>query len=57
VTDPYSEPYEPQLIHEPRDPAREEAHENNLIALALFGAFLLLFAGTFVVGLAYLALD
>ena len=57
MTDPYPETYEPQLSHEPRDPAREEVYENNLLGLALFGAFLLLFAGTFVVGLAYLALD
>ena len=52
-----TEPYEPQLIQVPRDPAAEETYENNLLGLALFGAFLLLFAGTFVVGLAYLALD
>jgi hypothetical protein len=42
---------------EPRDPAAEEAYENNLLGLALLGAFLVLFAGTFVVGLVYLALD
>jgi hypothetical protein len=57
VTEPYPEVYEPQSAQEPRDPAREEAYENNLLGLALFGTFLLLFAGTFVVGLAYLALD
>jgi hypothetical protein len=57
VTENYPEVYEPQFDHEPRDPVREEAYENNLLGLALFGAFLLLFAGTFVVGLAYLALD
>jgi hypothetical protein len=57
VTEPHPEPYESQLDHQPRDPAREEAYANNLLGLALFGAFLVLFAGTFLVGLAYLALD
>lgn len=57
MTERAPEVYEPQFDQEPRDPAREEAYENNLLGLALLGAFLLLFAGTFVVGLAYLALD
>jgi hypothetical protein len=57
VTEHYPDAYEPQFDQEPRDPALEEAYENNLLGLALFGAFLLLFAGTFVVGLVYLALD
>jgi hypothetical protein len=35
----------------------ELARKNLLLGLALFGVFLLLFAGTFVVGLVYLALD
>jgi hypothetical protein len=35
----------------------ELARKNMLLGLALFGVFLLLFAGTFVVGLVYLALD
>jgi hypothetical protein len=35
----------------------ELARKNLLLGLALFGIFLLLFAGTFVVGLVYLALD
>jgi hypothetical protein len=57
VTEPYPESYEPQLDQEPRDPAREAAYENNLFGLALFGAFLLLFAGSFAVAIVYLALD
>ena len=57
MTAPHPEPYEPQLEHEPRDPAREEAYGNNLLGVALFAAFIVLFAGTFLVGLAYLALD
>jgi hypothetical protein len=35
----------------------ELARKNLLFGLALFGVFLLLFAGTFAVGLVYLALD
>lgn len=35
----------------------ELARKNLLLGLALFGVFLLLFAGTFVIGLVYLALD
>jgi hypothetical protein len=57
VTEPYPESYESQLDQEPRDPAREAAYENNLFGLALFGAFLLLFAGSFAVAIVYLALD
>jgi hypothetical protein len=57
VTQPAPESYAPQSEHEPRDPAREDAKLNNLLALALFAAALVLFAGTFLVGLAYLAFD
>jgi hypothetical protein len=57
VTAPHPEPYEPQFDQEPRDPAREEAYGNNVLGLALLGAVIVLFAGTFLVGLAYLALD
>jgi hypothetical protein len=57
VTEHTPEPYQPQLDQEPRDPDREAAAANNLFGLALFGAFVLLFAGTFLVSLAYLALD
>jgi hypothetical protein len=35
----------------------ELGRKNMLLGLALFGVFLLLFAGTFVIGLVYLALD
>jgi hypothetical protein len=35
----------------------ELARKNLMLGLALFGVFLLIFAGTFVVGLAYLGLD
>jgi hypothetical protein len=42
---------------EPRDPTAEEATANNLLGLALLGAFIVLFGGTFVVALLYLAFD
>ena len=54
-TDP--EAYAAQAVHEPRDPDLEDATTNNLLALALFAAFLVLFGGTFLVGLLYLAFD
>jgi hypothetical protein len=57
VTEPYPESYDPQFDQEPRDPEREQAYQNNLLGLALLGAILIVFAGTFLVGLAYLALD
>jgi hypothetical protein len=56
VTEPPREPYTQVLDQEPREPG-EEAYGNNFLGLALFAAFLVLFAGTFLVGLAYLALD
>lgn len=57
MTEPLPDSYEPQSDHEPRDPEREAAHVNNLLGLALFGSFVVLFAGTFLVGLVYLAFD
>ncbi len=57
MTEPAQQPYEPQLAQEPRDPELEDARANNLLGLALFGVFLLLFGGTFVVALLYLAFD
>jgi hypothetical protein len=57
VTEPYPEPYDSQFDQEPRDPEREEARANNLLGLAILAAALVIFAGTFLVGLAYLALD
>jgi hypothetical protein len=36
---------------------RDLARKNLLLGLGLFAVFLLLFAGTFAVGLVYLALD
>ena len=42
---------------EPRDPEQEDATVNNLLALALLGVFVVLFGGTFLVALLYLAFD
>jgi hypothetical protein len=47
----------PVALQEPRDPDREDARANNLMGLALFGVFVLLFGGTVLVGLLYLAFD
>jgi hypothetical protein len=44
-------------MHEPPDPEAELGRKNLLFGLALFGLFLLLFAGTVLVALIYLALD
>ncbi len=52
MTDRVPEPYVP-----PREPAPADASSNALFGLALFAVFLLLFAGTVVVALVYLALD
>ena len=57
MTEPHPEPYDPQFDQAPRDPEREQGRANNLLGLAIFGAVLVVFAGTFLVGLAYLALD
>ena len=57
MTEPYPEPYDPEFDQAPRDPEREQGRATNLLGLALFGAVLVVFAGTFLVGLAYLALD
>lgn len=42
---------------EPVDPEQELARRNNVFGWALFGLFLLLFAGTWLVAFIYLALD
>jgi hypothetical protein len=44
-------------MHEPPDPEAALARKNFVFGLALFGVFLLLFAGTVVVALIYLAVD
>ncbi|HET7857155.1 MAG TPA: hypothetical protein VFL41_11920 [Gaiellaceae bacterium] len=57
MTEPALEPYRPQFAQQPVEPDEEIARRNTLLGWALFGVFLLLFAGTFAVGLVYLALD
>jgi hypothetical protein len=44
-------------MHEPAEPEAPLARKNLVFGLALFGVFLLLFAGTVIVALIYLALD
>ena len=48
-------PAEPYVT--PSEPTLEAAGSNMLLGFGLFGLFLLLAAGTVVVGLVYLALD
>jgi hypothetical protein len=55
VTERVDEPPPPRTMHEPVDLEREIAHKNNVLAVAFFGLFVLLFAGTFVIAFVYLA--
>jgi hypothetical protein len=57
MTEPVPQPPPPRTMHEPPDPEAALARKNLVFGLALFGVFLLLFAGTVVVALIYLALD
>ena len=57
MTERAPESYRAQFDQEPRDPYLEDARRNNLLGLALFAVFLLLFAGTVVVALLYLQFD
>jgi hypothetical protein len=57
VTEPVPQPPPPQTMHEPPEPEAALARKNLVLGLALFGVFLLLFAGTVVVALIYLAVD
>jgi hypothetical protein len=57
VTEPLPETRPPEVTVEPVEPDRELAHRNNVLGLALFGLFLLLFGGTFVIAFIYLAVD
>ncbi len=57
MTEPVEEPPGPATTVEPVDPEREVARKNVALGLSLFGVFLLLFAGTWVVAFIYLAVD
>jgi hypothetical protein len=55
VTEPVPERTPPPVTLEPVEPDAELAHRNNVFGLALFGLFLLLFGGTFLIAFVYLA--
>jgi hypothetical protein len=57
LTEPVHEPLPPRTTVEPVDPSLALARKNMAWGFALFGIFLLLFAGTILVAFAYLWLD
>jgi hypothetical protein len=57
VTEPLPETRPPDFTVEPVEPDAELAHRNNVFGLALFGLFLLIFGGTWVIAFLYLAVD
>ena len=57
MTEPVPQPPPPRTTAPPVDPSVALARKNVAWGLALFGIFLLLFAGTVLVALAYLWLD
>ena len=57
LTEPVHEPLPPRSTAPPVDPTLELARKNIAWGLALFGIFLLIFAGTVLVAVAYLWLD
>jgi hypothetical protein len=57
VTEPLPEPGHPGITVEATEPDLELARRNVRFGLALFGLFVLLFGGTILVALVYLALD
>ena len=57
MTEPVPQPPPPRTMHEPADPEAALARRNLVFGLVLFGIFWLLFLGTVVVALIYLALD
>ncbi len=57
MSEPLPEPPVPETGHEPVDAHAATARKNMLWGWALFGVFWLLFLGTIVVALVYLALD
>ena len=57
LAEPLPEPRPPETTQEAIEPDAELARKNNLWGWALFGVFLLLFAGTVGVAFVYLALD
>jgi hypothetical protein len=57
LTEPVEQPAPSRTTVEPVDPTVALARKNMAWGFALFGIFLLLFAGTVLVALAYLWLD
>ena len=57
MTEPVPQPPPPRTMHEPPDPDAAVARKNLVFGLVLFGIFWLLFLGTVVVALIYLAVD
>ena len=57
LVEPLPEPRPPETTQEAIQPDAELARKNNLWGWALFAVFVVLFAGTFGIGLVYLALD
>jgi hypothetical protein len=57
LTEPVHEPLPPRTTVEPVDPSLALARKNMAWGFALFGVFLLLFAGTVLIAFAYLWLD
>jgi hypothetical protein len=55
VTEPLPETPQPDFVVEPVEPDAELVHRNNVLGLALFGLFLLIFGGTFLIAFVYLA--
>ena len=55
MTEPLPERTAPPVTVSPVEPDAELAHRNNVFGLALFGLFLLLFGGTFLIAFVYLA--
>ena len=57
MTEPLPQPRHPGVTVEATDPDLELARKNVRFGLALFGIFVLLFAGTILVAFVYLAFD
>jgi hypothetical protein len=57
MVEPIPAPRTPDTLHEAVEPTPEIARKNVIWAWGLLGLFLLLFGGTFLVGLTYLWLD
>jgi hypothetical protein len=55
VTEPLPETPQPDFVVAPVEPNVEVAHRNNVLGVALFGLFLLIFGGTFLIAFVYLA--